>query len=59
MRILLYAGTVRKNMWAAKAASSAIKALYKFMTTKKNMQFENPAINRISRAENIAEVPNP
>jgi site-specific recombinase XerD len=43
---LLYAGTVRKNMWAAKARKlSAIKALYKFMTTKKNMQFENPAIN--------------
>ncbi|MGI6167206.1 MAG: tyrosine-type recombinase/integrase [Eubacteriales bacterium] len=43
---LLYAGTVRKNMWAAKARKlSAIKALYKFMTTKKNMQFENPAIS--------------
>ncbi len=43
---LLYTSTVRKNMWAAKSRKlSAIKALYKYMTLKKNMQFENPAAN--------------
>ena len=43
---LLYTGTVRQNMWAAKARKlSAIKALYKYMTVKKNLPFENPAIN--------------
>lgn len=43
---MLYTGTVRGNMWAAKARKlSAIKALYKYMTLKKNLPFENPAIN--------------
>ncbi len=43
---LLYTGNVRRNMWAAKARKlSAIKALYKYMTVKKNMGFENPATN--------------
>jgi len=43
---LFYTSTVRQNLWAAKARKlSAIKALYKYMTVKKNMQFENPAIN--------------
>ena len=43
---LLYTSTVRKNLWAAKARKlSAIKALYKYMTVKKNMNFENPAAN--------------
>lgn len=43
---LFYTSTVRQNLWAAKARKlSAIKALYKYMTVKKNMQFENPAAN--------------
>lgn len=43
---LLYTSTIRQNLWAAKARKlSAIKALYKYMTVKKSMQFENPAIN--------------
>jgi site-specific recombinase XerD len=43
---LMYTSTVRHNMWAAKARKlSAIKALYKYMTIKKNMQFDNPAAN--------------
>lgn len=43
---LLYAGKVRGNMWSAKSRKlSAIKALYKYMTVKKNMDFVNPAVN--------------
>ena len=43
---LFYTSTIRQNLWAAKARKlSAIKALYKYMTVKKSMQFENPAIN--------------
>ncbi len=43
---LMYTGTVRQNMWAAKARKlSAIKALYKYMIVKRGMDFDNPAAN--------------
>lgn len=43
---LYYTGDTRKNMWSAKARKlSAIKGLYKYFTTKKNLFEENPAIN--------------
>lgn len=43
---LMYTGTVRQNMWAAKARKlSAIKALYRYMIVKRGMGFENPAAN--------------
>ena len=43
---LFYASDARKNMWSAKARKlSAIKGLYKYLTTKKNYFEENPAIN--------------
>lgn len=43
---LFYTGDVRKNMWAAKARKlSAIKGLYKYLTVKRNLFDENPAIN--------------
>lgn len=41
---LLYTGTVRKNMWSAKARKlSAIKGFYKFLVTKRGLLSENPA----------------
>ncbi|MGM9644386.1 MAG: tyrosine-type recombinase/integrase [Eubacteriales bacterium] len=41
---LLYTGSVRKNMWSAKARKlSAIKGLFKFMTVKRGYLEENPA----------------
>ncbi len=43
---LFYTSDARKNMWSAKARKlSAIKGLYKYLTTKKNYFEENPAIN--------------
>lgn len=43
---LLYTGSVRKNMWSAKARKlSAIKGLFKFMTVKRGYLEENPAAN--------------
>ena len=43
---LFYTGDVRRNMWSAKARKlSAIKGLYKFLTVKRNLFEENPAIN--------------
>lgn len=43
---LLYTGNTRDNMWASKARKlSAIKALYKFLTIKRNYFSENPAQN--------------
>ena len=43
---LMYSGDVRKNLWAAKARKlSAIKGLYKYLTVKRNLLEENPAIN--------------
>lgn len=43
---LFYTGDKRQNMWSAKARKlSAIKALYKYMTLKRNYFEENPAIN--------------
>lgn len=43
---LLYTGNTRDNMWASKARKlSAIKALYKFLTVKRNYFNENPAQN--------------
>ena len=43
---LMYSGTVRQNMWSAKARKlSAIKGIYKYFTVKRNYFEENPAIN--------------
>lgn len=43
---LLYTGNTRENMWASKARKlSAIKALYKFLTVKRNYFEGNPAQN--------------
>lgn len=43
---LFYTSDVRKNMWSAKARKlSAIKGLYKYLTVKRNLFEENPAIN--------------
>ena len=43
---LFYTGDVRKNMWSAKARKlSAIKGLYKYLTVKRNIFEDNPAIN--------------
>ena len=43
---LFYTGDVRRNMWSAKARKlSAIKGLYKYLTVKRNLFEENPAIN--------------
>ncbi len=43
---LMYTGAVRQNMWSAKSRKlSAIKALYKYLTVKRGIEFENPAIN--------------
>lgn len=43
---LFYASDTRKNMWSAKARKlSAIKGLYKYLTTKKNYFEDNPAMN--------------
>jgi len=43
---LLYSGTVRGNMWSAKARKlSAIKAFFKFLTVKRKLLEANPAID--------------
>ena len=43
---LLYTGTVRGNMWSAKARKlSAIKAFFKFLTVKRKLLEVNPAID--------------
>ena len=43
---LMYSGTVRKNMWSAKARKlSAIKAFFKFLTVKRKLLEVNPAID--------------
>lgn len=43
---LFYTGNGRQNMWSAKARKlSAIKGLYKYLTVKKNLFEDNPAIN--------------
>ncbi len=43
---LMYSGTVRKNLWSAKARKlSAIKAFYKYLTLKRHLMDDNPAIN--------------
>lgn len=43
---LFYTGNDRRNMWSAKARKlSAIKGLYKYLTVKKNLFEDNPAIN--------------
>ena len=43
---LMYAGNVRKNLWAAKARKlSAIKGFYKYLTVKRSLLEENPAAN--------------
>lgn len=43
---LLYSGTVRRNMWSAKARKlSAIKAFFKFLTVKRKLLDVNPAID--------------
>ena len=43
---LLYSGTVRQNMWSAKARKlSAIKAFFKFLTVKRKLLEVNPAID--------------
>ena len=43
---LFYTGDVRRNMWSAKARKlSAIKGLYKYLTVKRSLFEENPAIN--------------
>ena len=43
---LMYSGDVRKNLWAAKSRKlSAIKGFYKYLTVKRNLLEENPAIN--------------
>ena len=43
---LMYSSDVRKNLWAAKSRKlSAIKGFYKYLTVKRNLLEENPAIN--------------
>ena len=43
---LMYSGDVRKNLWAAKSRKlSAIKGFYKYLTVKRNLLEDNPAIN--------------
>ena len=43
---LFYTGDVRRNMWSAKARKlSAIKGLYKYLTVKRSLFEDNPAIN--------------
>ena len=43
---LLYSGSVRKNLWCAKARKlSSIKVFYKYLVYKRNLLEENPAIN--------------
>ena len=43
---LLYSGTVRGNMWSAKARKlSAVKAFFKFLTVKRKLLEINPAID--------------
>ena len=43
---MLYSGSVRKNLWCAKARKlSSIKVFYKYLVNKRNLLEENPAIN--------------
>lgn len=43
---LLYSGSIRKNLWCAKARKlSSIKVFYKYLVNKRNLLEENPAIN--------------
>lgn len=43
---LMYSGTVRQNMWSAKARKlSAVKAFFKFLTVKRKLLEVNPAID--------------
>jgi len=43
---LMYSGTVRKNLWSAKARKlSAIKAFYKYLTLKRHLLETNPAVD--------------
>ena len=43
---LMYSGTVRNNLWSAKARKlSAIKAFFKFLTVKRKLIEVNPAID--------------
>ena len=43
---LMYSGTVRRNMWSAKARKlSAVKAFFKFLTVKRKLLEVNPAID--------------
>lgn len=43
---LMYSGTVRNNLWSAKARKlSAIKAFFKFLTVKRKLLETNPAID--------------
>ncbi len=43
---LLYAGSIRDNMWASRARKlSAIKGFFKFLTVKRGYLDENPAAN--------------
>ncbi len=43
---LMYSGTVRGNLWSAKARKlSAIKAFFKFLTVKRKLLEVNPAID--------------
>ena len=43
---LMYSGSVRKNLWSAKARKlSAIKAFFKYLTLKRHVLEENPAAN--------------
>ncbi len=43
---LMYTGTVRQNLWSAKARKlSAIKAFFKFLTVKRKLLDANPAMD--------------
>ena len=43
---IMYSGTVRKNLWCAKARKlSAIKAFFKYLTVKRHLLEVNPAAN--------------
>jgi len=43
---LMFSGTVRKNLWSAKARKlSAIKAFYKYLTLKRHLLETNPAVD--------------
>ena len=43
---IMYSGTVRKNLWCAKARKlSAIKAFFKYLTLKRHLLETNPAAN--------------